>query len=93
VLEHRLEHLKVSVPEFHISHRYYPYMPNPNAPFSKKPPTNYHHDSSTNSSYDYKEIEPPRSSRLYDYVFGGTRNNNDEGDSGSYDPARRSNMW
>jgi len=27
---------------------------------------NYHHDSSTNSSYDYQQIEPPRSSRLFD---------------------------
>jgi len=51
---------------------------------------NYHHDSSTNSSYDYQQIEPPRSSGLFDYVFGGSGNNNDEGDSGSYDHARRS---
>jgi len=27
---------------------------------------NYHHDSSTNSSYDYQQIEPPRSSILFD---------------------------
>ena len=36
------------------------------------------------------QIEPPRSSGLFDYVFGGSGNNNDEGDSGSYDHARRS---
>jgi len=50
---------------------------------------NYHHDSSTNSSYDYQQIEPPRNTGLFDYVFGGSGNNNDEGDSGSYDLARR----
>jgi hypothetical protein len=79
----------------YISHGYYPYMPNPNAPFYNQPPMNYHHDSSTNSSYEYayQQIEPPRSSGLFDYVFGGSGNNNDEGDSGSYDPARRSTMW
>jgi len=27
---------------------------------------NYHHDSSTNFSYDYQQIEPPRSFRLFD---------------------------
>jgi len=53
---------------------------------------NYHHDSSTNSSYDYQQIEPPRSSGLFDYVFGGSGNNNDEGDSGIYDHARHS-IW
>ncbi|WJX31709.1 hypothetical protein P8452_20113 [Trifolium repens] len=37
--------------------------------------------------------EPPRSSGIFDYVFGRSGNNNDEGDSGSYDPARRSTMW
>jgi len=51
---------------------------------------NYHHDSSTNSSYDYQQIEPPRSSGLFNYVFGRSGNNNDEGDTGSYDHARRS---
>jgi len=36
----------------YISHEYYPYMSNPNAHFYNQPPTNYHHDSSINSSYD-----------------------------------------
>jgi hypothetical protein len=34
-----------------------------------------------------------RSSGMFDYVFGRGGNDNDEGDSGSYDPARRSTMW
>ncbi|WJX63160.1 hypothetical protein P8452_48080 [Trifolium repens] len=71
---------------------YYPYMPNPNTPFYNDAPMNYN-DSSTNSSYDHQQIEPPRSSGLFDYVFGRGGNDNDEGDSGSYDPARRSTMW
>ncbi|WJX28175.1 hypothetical protein P8452_16927 [Trifolium repens] len=71
---------------------YYPYMPNPNTPFYNDAPMNYN-ESSTNSSYDHQQIEPPRSSGLFDYVFGRGGNDNDEGDSGSYDPARRSTMW
>jgi hypothetical protein len=71
---------------------YYPYMPNHNTPFYNDAPMNYN-DSSTNSSYDHQQIEPPRSSGLFDYVFGRGGNDNDEGDSGSYDPARRSTMW
>jgi len=72
---------------------YYPYTPNPNALFYNQPPMNYHHDSLTNSSYDYQQIEPPRSFGLFEYVFGGSGNNNDEDDSGSYDHARHSTMW
>ena len=30
------------------------------------------------------KIEPPRSFGLFDYVFGGSGNNNDEGDSGNW---------
>ncbi|WJX40233.1 hypothetical protein P8452_27731 [Trifolium repens] len=71
---------------------YYPYMTNPNTPFYNDAPMNYN-DSSTNSSYDHQQIEPPRSSGLFDYVFGRGGNDNDEGDSGSYDLARRSTMW
>jgi hypothetical protein len=51
-----------------------------------------YNDSSTNSSYDYKQIEPPRSSKLFDYIFGRRENNNDEGDNGSYNLAPRSTM-
>jgi hypothetical protein len=43
--------------------------------------------------YDYQQIKPPRSSRFFDYVVGGSGNNNEEGDNGSYDHARRSTMW
>jgi hypothetical protein len=60
---------------------YYPYMPNPNTPFYNDAPMNYN-ESSTNSSYDHQQIEPPRSSGLFDYVFGRGGNDNDEGDSG-----------
>ncbi|WJX82838.1 hypothetical protein P8452_65553 [Trifolium repens] len=76
----------------YMPHGYYPYMPNPNTPLYNDAPMNYN-ESSTNSSYDYQQIEPPRSSGIFDYVFGRSGNNNDEGDSGSYDPARRSTMW
>ncbi|GAU47263.1 hypothetical protein TSUD_280860 [Trifolium subterraneum] len=76
----------------YMPHGYYPYMSNPNTQFYNDAPMNYN-ESSTNSSYDYQQIEPPRSSGLFDYVFGRSGNNNDEGDSGSYDPARRSTMW
>ncbi|WJX24656.1 hypothetical protein P8452_13740 [Trifolium repens] len=76
----------------YMPHGYYPYMSNPNTPLYNDAPMNYN-ESSTNSSYDYQQIEPPRSSGIFDYVFGRSGNNNDEGDSGSYDPARRSTMW
>ncbi|GAU27437.1 hypothetical protein TSUD_161230 [Trifolium subterraneum] len=76
----------------YMPHGYYPYMSNPNTPFYNDAPMNYN-ESSTNSSYDYQQIEPPRSSGLFDYVFGRSGNNNDEGDNGSYDPTRRSTMW
>lgn len=78
-------------PPSYMPHGYYPYMPNPNLP-QYQPPMNYN-DSSATSSYGYQQIEPPRSSGLFDYVFGGSGYNNDEGDSGSYDPARHSTMW
>jgi hypothetical protein len=76
----------------YMPHGYYPYMSNPNTPLYNDAPMNYN-ESSTNSSYDYQQIEPPRSSGIFDYVFGRSGNNNDEGDSGSYDLARRSTMW
>ncbi|KAK2376621.1 hypothetical protein QL285_077390 [Trifolium repens] len=68
---------------------------------SKKHEATPFHDSSSSSgvqSYgDFGFVapfeEPPRSSGIFDYVFGRSGNNNDEGDSGSYDPARRSTMW
>jgi hypothetical protein len=56
---------------------YYPYMSNPNTPFYNDAPMNYN-DSSTNSSYDHQQIEPPRSSGLFDYVFGRGGNDNDD---------------
>ncbi|WJX30024.1 hypothetical protein P8452_18606 [Trifolium repens] len=56
---------------------YYPYMPNPNTPFYNDAPMNYN-ESSTNSSYDHPQIEPPRSSGLFDYVFGRGGNDNDD---------------
>jgi len=40
----------------YISHGYYPYMSNQNALFYNQSPTNYHHDSSTNSSLEYQQI-------------------------------------
>jgi hypothetical protein len=67
-------------------------MPNPNTPFYNDAPMNYN-ESSTNSSYDHQQIKQPRSSGFFDYVFGRGGNNNDEGDRGSYDSARRSTMW
>ncbi|WJX62871.1 hypothetical protein P8452_47821 [Trifolium repens] len=67
-------------------------MPNPNTPFYNDAHMNYN-ESSTNSSYDHQQIKQPRSSEFFDYVFGRGGNNNDEGDRGSYDSARRSTMW
>ncbi|CAJ2641675.1 unnamed protein product [Trifolium pratense] len=49
----------------YMPHGYYPYMSNPNMPFYNDAPMNYN-ESSTNSSYDYQQIEPPRSSGLFD---------------------------
>lgn len=67
-------------------------MSNPNALLYNQPPMNYN-DSSTNSPYDYHQIEPLRSFRLFYYVFGGSENNNREGNNIGYDPTRRSTMW
>jgi hypothetical protein len=42
-------------------------MPNPNTPYYNDVPMNYI-ESSINSSYNYQQIEPPRSFELFDYV-------------------------
>ena len=67
------------------------YMQNLNALFYNQPLMNYN-QSLTNSSFDYNQIEPSRSFGLFDYIFGGSGNNNHEGNNKKYDATRRSTM-
>ena len=53
-----------------------------------------HNYQSSNLSYDQQhQIEQPRSSGFFDYIFGGAGYNDSESQSGNYDPARHSTMW
>ena len=76
-----------------MSHGYYPPMPvQPYYQSSMNYQEQYHYPSS-NVSYDQQQMEPPRNSGFLDYVFGGARHNDDQSESGDFDPTRHSTMW
>jgi hypothetical protein len=71
-----------------------PQMPNPPYYQTSMDYQGYY-DPSTSFPYDQQQqqIEQPRSSGVFDYVFGGTRYNDSQGDDEGYDPAHHSTMW